>query len=172
LFEVPTLRAGDLVLRPWSMSDLPTLAAAAQDPYIPQVTTVPAAESELESRAFVERQWDRARTGMGYSFAICHPDEAVGQIGLWPRDGVASVGYWVVPAARGHGLAARALGLVVEWASANGHPSLELFVEPWNEASLTTARRCGFTEAGMVRAHHQAGTEPRDAIRMTRESPR
>jgi RimJ/RimL family protein N-acetyltransferase len=168
LFEVPTLRAGDLVLRPWSMADLPALSAAAADPYIPQITTVPASGSEPESRAFVTRQWDRARTGMGYSFAICEPADAVGQIGMWPREGVASVGYWLVPAARGRGLATRALRLLVEWASANGHPSLELFAEPWNEASLATARRCGFVEAGTVRAHHQAGTEPRDAIRMTR----
>jgi RimJ/RimL family protein N-acetyltransferase len=151
------------------MSDVPAVLEAATDPYIPQVTTVPAEGGERAARAYVSRQWARARSGQGYSFAICAPS-AVGQIGLWPREDVASVGYWLVPAARGRGLAARALAVLVGWASANGHRSLEVFVEPWNEASLATARRCGFTEAGMVRAHHQAGPETRDAIRLTRSS--
>jgi len=170
LLEVPTLRGGDVLLRPWAMSDVPAVVAAAADPYIPQVTTVPAEGGELAARAYISRQWTRARSGQGYSFAICAPVRAVGQIGLWPREGVASIGYWLVPAARGRGLAARALAVLVEWASSNGHQSLELFVEPWNEASLVTARRCGFVDAGTVRAHHQAGQETRDAIRLTRSS--
>lgn len=167
-FEVPTLRSGDLVLRPWEPGDAPAVVAAAADPYIPQITTVPEAAGESGARAYIERQWDRAASGLGYSFAICAPSAAVGQIGLWPRDGVASVGYWLVPAARGRGLAARALGVLVGWASSAGYAELELFAEPWNEASLATARRCGFVERGTVRAHHQVGTEPRDAIRMVR----
>jgi RimJ/RimL family protein N-acetyltransferase len=167
-FEVPTLRSGDLVLRPWEPADVPAVVAAAADPYIPQITTVPESAGEAEARAYIERQRDRAASGLGYSFAICAPSAAVGQIGLWPRDGVASVGYWLVPAARGRGLAARALGVLVGWASSGGFTELELFAEPWNEASLATARRCGFVERGTVRAHHQVGTEPRDAIRMVR----
>lgn len=171
-FEVPTLRSGDVVLRAWKLTDAPAVVAAAADPYIPRITTVPELASEPEARAYIERQWDRALSGLGFSFAICAPSAAVGQIGLWPRDGVASVGYWLVPAVRGHGLAARALGVLVSWALPAGYAELELFAEPWNEASLATARRCGFVERGTVRAHHQVGTEPRDAIRMTRSSYR
>lgn len=167
-FEVPVLRSGDVVLRPWELADAPAVVAAAVDPYIPQITTVPQAASTTQARGYIERQWDRARSGLGYSFAIAAPSVAVGQIGLWPRDGVASIGYWLVPAARGEGLAARALGVLVGWASSVGYLELDLFAEPWNEASLATARRCGFVERGMVRAHHQVGTEPRDAIRMVR----
>ena len=166
-FAVPTLRFGDVVLRPWETADAPAVVAAATDPYIPQITTVPESAGAAEAHAYIERQWDRARSGLGYSFAICAP-AAVGQIGLWPRDGAASIGYWLVPAARGRGLAARALGVLVDWASTAGYPELELFAEPWNEASLATARRCGFVQRGTVRAHHQVGTEPRDAIRMVR----
>jgi len=172
VFEVPTLRSGDssgaIVLRRWSLDDVPAVVAASADPYIPQVTTVPEDATELAARAYVERQWDRASSGLGYSFVICAPSAAIGQIGLWPRDGAASIGYWLIPAARGRGLAARALRVLVDWASSAGYPELELFAEPWNEASLATARRCGFAERGTVRAHHQAGTESRDAIRMTR----
>jgi RimJ/RimL family protein N-acetyltransferase len=166
-FEVPILRSGDVVLRPWELADAPAVVEAAADPYIPRITTVPEFATEPQARAYIERQWDRASSRLGYSFAICAPS-AVGQIGLWPRDGVASVGYWLIPAARGRGLAARALGVLVDWASSAGYAELELFAEPWNEASLATARRCGFVERGPVRAHHQVGTEPRDAIRMTR----
>nr|WP_291415334.1 GNAT family N-acetyltransferase [Actinophytocola sp.] len=101
MLEVPTLRADGLLLRPWSTADVPTVRAASVDPYIPQVTTVPESGDVTECRAFVERQWERARSGLGHSFAICVDDAAVGQIGLWPREGRASIGYWLVPAARG-----------------------------------------------------------------------
>jgi RimJ/RimL family protein N-acetyltransferase len=165
--DVPTLLVDGLLLRPWSLADVPTVQAASKDPYIPQITTVPESGDELECRAFVERQWERARSGLGYSFAVCLDGPAVGQIGLWPREACATVGYWLVPSVRGRGLAARALAVVAGWAFENGTEELELFVEPWNEASRATARHCGFMERGTVRAHHQVGTEPRDAIRMT-----
>lgn len=173
MLEVPALRSGDLLLRPWSLGDVPMIQAASADPYIPTITTIPESGDELECRAYVERQWERASSGRGYSFALCagDPPVAVGQIGLWPREDHASIGYWLVPEARGRGLASRALKLVVDWAFDSGIRWLELFAEPWNEASLATARRCGFTEQGVIRARHQTATEPRDAILLTRHRP-
>jgi [ribosomal protein S5]-alanine N-acetyltransferase len=67
---VPTLAAGPFRLRPFAMTDLDLIREASQDPYIPLITTVPVAFTDEQGRRFIERQWDRARHGTGYSFAI------------------------------------------------------------------------------------------------------
>ncbi|MFB4288803.1 GNAT family N-acetyltransferase [Nonomuraea sp. ATR24] len=108
---VPDLPAdGGFLLRPWRLTDLPAVAEAAADPYIPLITSVPAVYSDAEGAAFVRRQWARAADGVGYSFAIARDGRAVGQIGLWPGPhGRGSVGYWVAGSARGQGVACAAL---------------------------------------------------------------
>jgi RimJ/RimL family protein N-acetyltransferase len=109
-----------------------------------------------EGRRFIERQWQRAERGTGYSFAIAEAGtgEAIGQIGLWlDGPGPARVGYWVAEPARGRGAAGHALAAVAAWALGElGLPRLELYVEPWNEASVRTAERAGFRTEGLLRA--------------------
>jgi [ribosomal protein S5]-alanine N-acetyltransferase len=82
---VPVLAAGPFRLRPFRLTDVDLIRKAAQDPYIPLITTVPAVFTEDEGRQFIERQWSRAPQGIGYSFAIADAasDRAVGQAGLW-----------------------------------------------------------------------------------------
>jgi RimJ/RimL family protein N-acetyltransferase len=151
------------------MDDVPLVLEAGRDPYIPLITTVPTDGSEAGSRAFVERQWSRARDGLGYSFAIAAEDArpgAVGQVGLWPnsRDpGRASSGYFVVERHRGVGLAGRALAALATWAfEAIGIVRLELYVEPWNVGSIRTAERTGFVREGLLRQAQRVGVERRD----------
>jgi ribosomal-protein-alanine N-acetyltransferase len=82
------------------------------------ITTVPVAYSQEAGEAFVRRQWNRASTGGGYPFVIVRDDQPIGAIGLWPKDagqGRASLGYWVVTAARGKGAAASALRAITTW---------------------------------------------------------
>src|SRR5215467_15369266 len=142
---VPVLTAGPFRLRPFVMADLHVVREAAKDPHIPLVTTVPAAFTDAEGRRFIERQWDRARRGSGYSFAIADAatGRAVGSIGLWLHDigaGRASVGYWVAGPARGRGAAGHALRTLTFWAlGVLGIPRLELYVEPCNENCIPTA---------------------------------
>jgi [ribosomal protein S5]-alanine N-acetyltransferase len=82
-------------------------------------------------------------------------DRAVGQAGLWLRDisrGRAEVGYWVVGSARGRGAAALAAGALAVWALGElGIPRAELYVEPWNSASIRSAERAGFRREGLLR---------------------
>ncbi|MEU9040117.1 MULTISPECIES: GNAT family protein [unclassified Kitasatospora] len=179
---VPTLSAGPFTLRPWRLTDLPVIREAAADPYIPLVTTVPAAYDEAAGRAFVERQWAKAADGAGCSFAVaCQadgggagggaeadgaeaPDRAVGFVGLFPQpDDRASIGYWTAPSARGGGVAGHALRSVAEWALDElGLARLELSIEPWNTGSLRAAERTGFRREGLLRSHRTIGGERRD----------
>jgi len=55
---VPVLATGPFRLRPFTMSGLPVVREAAQDPYIPLITTVPTVFAENEGRRFIKRQWD------------------------------------------------------------------------------------------------------------------
>jgi [ribosomal protein S5]-alanine N-acetyltransferase len=165
---VPTLAAGPFRLRPFSLVDLDLIREASADPYIPAITTVPAIFSEDEGRRFIERQWGRAEDGIGYSFAIADAatDRACGQAGLWLRDisrGRADVGYWVVRSARGRHAAALAAQALARWAHLElGIPRVELYVEPWNTASLRSAERAGFQREGLLRGWQEVGGERKD----------
>lgn len=165
---VPTLEAGPFRLRPFRLSDLDVVREASQDEHIVSITTVPAQFSEEEGHLFIQRQWQRAKDGTGYSFAIADAatDQALGLAGLWLRnidEGRGRLGYWVASYGRGRGAAQQAVSSVSRWAL--GHlqiPRLELYVEPWNEASVRTAERAGFQREGLLRSWQAVGAERRD----------
>jgi [ribosomal protein S5]-alanine N-acetyltransferase len=171
---VPTLAAGRFRLRPFALADIDVVREASRDPYIPLITTVPRAFTEDEGRRFIERQWSRAGQGTGYSFAIADAgtDRAVGQVGLWLKDigdGRASIGYWVVGSARGRGAAGSAVRALAAWAHQGLHiPRLELYVEPWNTASIETADRAGFQREGLLRSWQEVGDERKDMYMYSR----
>jgi len=168
--EVPELRAGPYRLRAWQVKDLTLVREASSDSHIPMITTVPSNYTDQEGRLFLQRQWDRAVSGEGYSFVIAEAegDRGIGAIGLWLRNidlGRASVGYWVAPSARGRQVARHALCAVRDWAFATLHiPRLELYVEPWNTASIRTAEAAGFRREGLLRSWETVGHERRDML--------
>lgn len=165
---LPLLENDRVRLRGFRDSDAALVQAASSDPLIPLITSVPSNDSLEEALAFIARQQDRLVTGAGYSFAIADSptDEAVGQIGLWPRavdPGRSSLGYWVGQSFRGGGHAAAALSLVADWAFADlAMARLELAVEPWNEASWRLAEGAGFRREGLMRQWQPVGDERKD----------
>jgi ribosomal-protein-alanine N-acetyltransferase len=179
LFEaplvVPRLQSGPVLLRPFSLSDLPLIRQAATDPYIPSVTSVPSTYSDDEGRAFIERQQNQASGGHGYPFVIAEsssPDRGLGGLGLWLHEiesGRASIGYWVVPGARGNNLAGWALRGVVTFAfEVLAIPRLQLFIEPWNIASLRTAEFADFTQEALLRGWERIDQVQRDVFSYAR----
>ena len=154
----PPLDDGVVRLRRWERHDLACIEAAGADTRIPQGTTVPAVFSEAEGMAFIERQWRRQSEGQGLSLAIArmHSDAAVGLVTLLFRrqPAVVGLGYWVVPPARGHGLAARAVVLLAPWALRLGTVNrVEALVEPENVSSLRTLAAAGFRQEGLLRSY-------------------
>ncbi|MFH8754145.1 GNAT family N-acetyltransferase [Streptomyces atroolivaceus] len=168
---VPSMTAGaDFVLRPWEMSDLSLVREAAEDDYIPLITTIPSPYSDEAAEAYVRRQWDRAATGTGYPFAIARTRDRrpVGSIGLWLADaaeGRASLGYWMTVPGRGQGIAGAALRTVTTWALHELRiPRVQLFVEPWNTASVRTAESAGYRREGLLRGWQEIGGRRRDML--------
>ncbi|MGV9602356.1 GNAT family N-acetyltransferase [Streptomyces sp. NPDC003631] len=111
-----------------------------------------------------------AADGTSALFRITDPERGttLGHIGVNDIDRVmrtARVGYWVLPEARGRGVATRALALAADWALAGlGLHRLELGHALGHEASCRIAERCGFRYEGTLRgAMFEAGRQ--DAFR-------
>lgn len=178
--RIPHPRAtADLELRPWSLStaDLALVQEASTDDLIP-MNTISSTFSREAATRFVERQWRRAADRTGYPMVIVRRRDhtPLGSIGLWLKDideGRASLGYWVVRSARGHGVAAQALTAMATWALEELHiPRLQLYIEPWNRASIRTAERAGFECEGLLRSWQKVGDRRRDMFMYARLATR
>ncbi|MGC4895307.1 GNAT family N-acetyltransferase [Micromonospora sp. DT31] len=153
----PTLTAeGDLVLRPWEPADAPAVLAAYQDPEIRRWHTrrPESREQVLDWFAHFHRTWQQET---GASWAVTRGGgEVVGRMvmgGVDLHDGVASCAYWVVPAARGAGVAPRALRALSAWALGDGRlHRLWLDHSIHNGASCRVAVKAGFRLEGTSRS--------------------
>jgi RimJ/RimL family protein N-acetyltransferase len=147
--------AGGLLLRPWADIDAPVFLAAYQDPSIRRWHTR-RPRSEDEVRAWFEQyrgDWTRE---IGGHWAVTGGGQVLGRLalrGLDFDDGVADCAYWVLPAARGAGVASRALTALSVWALGEiGFHRLELDHSTRNDASCRVAVKCGFRLEGTKRS--------------------
>ena len=156
--DIPVLEGATVRVRPWTHHDVGAVVAAGHDPFITSITTVPADATEDEARAFVDRQTDRPRTDSGHARAIASldDDKAIGHLFTsltFLGVGRAEMGYWTIAERRRSGAASEALDLTAAWVLENLPINrITLFIEPWNEASIRTAQRAGFTCDGLLRA--------------------
>jgi [ribosomal protein S5]-alanine N-acetyltransferase len=148
------LRDGDLVLRAWTMDDVPELVDACNDPEIQHwIPVIPRPYTEEDARAFIRGEV----VGVGqHQFAITENGHVVGSIGLGvnERSHNAAIGYWCAREARGRGLTTRALRLLSRHALEDlGIERLELITDPDNHASQRVAEKVGFRREGVLRSH-------------------
>ncbi|WP_159622209.1 GNAT family N-acetyltransferase [Ruania rhizosphaerae] len=164
--EAPS--AGSVLLRPWRAIDARLVAEFASDSYIPTIGSVPAQVDDDKAAAWISRQLARAEQGTGYSFAVAdkRTDRAVGHAGLSLRaldSGRAVGGYSISPPCRGRGYAKDALIALTGfgWSIPALH-RIELYIEPWNIASIRTAERAGYLREGLLRSHQEIDGVRRD----------
>jgi len=167
--EPLNLGDGLVILRPWSLHDLPCIEEASTDPAIPRGTTVPVPFSEAEGRAFIERQWGRATSGEGVSLAAAETgrESATGLICLMHRQqpGVVGLGYWTVASCRRRGLTCRGLILLSRWAlGLSSVDRLEALVEPGNLGSVQVLEGSGFQHEGTLREYFDFDGTRSDAL--------
>jgi ribosomal-protein-alanine N-acetyltransferase len=172
--EVATER---FVLRPWRESDLGVLAEAATDPCITSITTVPATYTAEAGYAFLRRMVELSAGGVTVPRAIADrvTGSVVGHISLRLRDldlGRVGLGYWVLPSARGRGVAREAVTGLSNWAFDQlGSRRVELCIEPWNEPSKRVALSAGFVQEGLLRNWQVVGGRRSDAEMFSRVRP-
>ena len=148
---------GVVALRRPQEHDLPAIARACADTETARWLPVPVPYTLADARAWalgiVPREW---ADGTAASVAVVDAvtDELLGAVGLTlGRAGVAEVGYWTAPHARGRGTAVRAARLHAAWGvEALGLARVELLTDVRNLASQRVATRAGFVREGVARA--------------------
>jgi RimJ/RimL family protein N-acetyltransferase len=146
----PPLADAVVSLRPLRLTDVATVEAALEDADICRWFD----NRGVSAREVVERAESRWQTGDAAEFALLDLEECVGSLWLnLGTDGRASVGYWLLPHARGKGIGCRALVLVSRWAFDElGVKRIGLLADPRNVASLRVAERAGFQREGVLRS--------------------
>jgi ribosomal-protein-alanine N-acetyltransferase len=139
-------------LRPPDERDLPSIELGIRDPDVIRAFGWPTGPAQ-ELLDLNRRRW---ADGTAATFAICGAaDECAGHVFVnlsTQRRG--SVGYWLLPEARGKGLATRAVRLVAVWALRDvGLARLALLTEPSNHPSQGVAERSGFQREGILRSY-------------------
>lgn len=131
------------------------------DPYVPKIGSLVGKASREDALAYIEAQISRLDAGVGYSFCAADndTDEALGMAGLWLAPiagGRATAGYSVAPHSRGRGIAGQALTALTRFAwSIPELWRIELYIEPWNVASVRTAELAGYGREGLLRSHQE-----------------
>lgn len=151
-----------IVLRPLEKGDAPALAAAIDDdPELDRWTRIPFPYSEDDARAFISSTEESA-------FAILDrmSGELLGGIGATSHEmGIVEIGYWVKAAARGRGVATRALTLVARLAFDElGAARVQLLADPGNVGSQRVAEKAGFTREGTFRSFVSFKGRRRDVV--------
>ena len=147
-------------LRQWRLEDAPVLAAVCGEPTVCTFTSVPWSYSLAAAEAWVQRQWRRREEAGTLALAILRPGEEgpLGNVNITATgDREAGFGYWLVPAARGQGLATAAVRLLGQWAfGALDLRRIEFEIRPDNAPSQRVAERLGATREGLRRDSHEA----------------
>ena len=166
--EQPTLTDGVVTLRPWRDDDIAEAVAGHDDEMAMWFGWDPADVSVERQRKAV-RDWredyaaDRRRT----SFVIEHDGRLVGSVEI-TRQGThgASLSWALYAGHRGHGHAARAVKVLVDWAFAEaddgglGVQRVEARIDPRNDASRRVATRAGLRLEGTQRVVPGMGERP------------
>ncbi|MET7752115.1 GNAT family N-acetyltransferase [Micromonospora sp. NPDC005367] len=153
----PVLAApADLLLRPWEPTDVPVFLAAYRDPEIQRWHTRRPASEEQVREWFDRYRRDWAQESGAHWAVTRGGGEVLGRIamrGIDLDDGVAECAYWVLPAARGAGVASGALTALSVWALGDaGFHRLELDHSTRNLGSCRVAVRSGFRLEGTKRS--------------------
>ena len=166
----PPLSDGTVSLRPWTLDDVPAIAAACDDIEIARwIHQLPSPYRESDAREYVLSTVVAWNDGLGAFFAVVDSASGtvVGSIALHVLDRELAnleVGYWTAAPARGRGLTTRALMLLSAWALLEaGAERVQLRADVRNTASLRVAEKAGFTREGTLRA---SGVNAREGRRV------
>jgi RimJ/RimL family protein N-acetyltransferase/8-oxo-dGTP pyrophosphatase MutT (NUDIX family) len=167
----PTLRDGDVVLRPWRDSDVEP-ARLQHDEEIALwfgfTAVVPTAQEHAEAIARWRSEYaDDRRT---VNFVVERDGEIAGSVAVRRSDdGVGELSWTLYRGHRGRGTGRRAVRLLIAYCFDQlGLARVEAHVEPENLASLRLASRAGLRREGVVRSLRTRGGERRDYVLLAR----
>ena len=165
---LPTLSDGRIVLRAWEASDAHDLAREIQDAEVVRWLNIELPYTLDDARRFIaatEHRWQE-RSGAHLAITSSTTGAFLGYLGVLDADrrmSVVEVVYWVAASARGGGVAAAALQLVLPWIQDTISPErIELGMVDGNVASAVVAERNGFVLREIVAGVATLDGEPAD----------
>jgi RimJ/RimL family protein N-acetyltransferase len=145
--EVAPVNEGAVVLRPPTEADVDWITEACQDPEIQRWTRVPRPYTRGDAHSFVRNERQMLDPLVVVDAVSGEGLGASGLQSMDPATGEVESGYWVAPWARGRGVAAAAVRLMIERARTHGAKAVVLLISPGNAGSIAVAERAGFTLA-------------------------
>jgi RimJ/RimL family protein N-acetyltransferase/8-oxo-dGTP pyrophosphatase MutT (NUDIX family) len=164
--DQPTLREGELVLRPWAPGDSAstrTLHDGEIARWFDFPAVVPPEQEHLDWIARTAVEWAERRKA---TFLLEWRGRPAGSVDVRVGDaGVGVLSWAVYPPFRGQGLGWRAVRLLVEWSfDALDLERVEAHVNPENRASVRTALRAGLRREGLLRGNTTLGGIRQDTV--------
>jgi RimJ/RimL family protein N-acetyltransferase len=144
------IRADGIVLREWTAADVEAMVTLFDEESIDVWTPLESPFDAPAAQRYLERAFRVRAQGHGIQLAITTDGRApLGEVLLFDGDApeVAELAYAVGIAHRGHGLAARAVRMMMEFAADQcGISSYLLTISPANLGSQAVARAAGFRQ--------------------------
>jgi ribosomal-protein-alanine N-acetyltransferase len=157
--QIPTLRDGDISIRPIRLRD----ARALERELIENRSwlrkweaTNPVGPMNFDVRASIRHLQSNARAGLGLPFVIEYRGELAGQLNVssmsYGSVSMATIGYWVSERFAGLGLTPTAVALATDHCFfAVGLHRMEICIRPENGPSLRVVEKLGFRYEGLRR---------------------
>lgn len=149
------MQNGDVVLRPFLMSDKHTLAKLCNNKKIWDNLRdyLPYPYSEDDANFFINLCFNEKPI---QNFAITYQDELVGTVGIIPQKDVyrlnAEIGYWIGEPFWGKGIATQAVKLMVTYGNKEfGIIRFYAGVFDFNKASMRVLEKAGFSHEGIFK---------------------
>jgi RimJ/RimL family protein N-acetyltransferase len=160
------LEAGGIRIRPFRAADAEAFAAGTRDPDVLAHSGLPGGHTPESARAAFAH-FDDPRF-VQRAIADAGTDELLGTVILFNvarHERRCEVGFWLLPAARGRGVATTAVRLVCDWAASEwGIERFDAHSDVDNPAAHAVLERSGFTREGLLRGWGARGSRRVDAI--------
>ena len=163
----PELADEAIRLVPLALAHKRAIAVLIEDDDVVTYTRIPTRPPPDYAAGWVARYEEGWQDGSRAGFAIeSHDGEFLGLgmfVRLEPEGRQGEIGYVVGPAARGRGVATRALRLLTAWGFAQlGLERIELWIDTANAGSERVAERAGYLREGVLRSYWFKEDDRRD----------
>jgi RimJ/RimL family protein N-acetyltransferase len=142
-----TLATPRLVLDQPTIDDVDLTTEYCQDPLFEKYLTVPWPYTRDDALGFfldiVPGAWKRDTE---YTWAVRAGGHFIGVIGYRPKGN--DIGFWLGAPHRGNGYMTEATNAVLDWSFSRGHDDIRWECVLGNEASVSVARKVGFSYTG------------------------
>lgn len=167
---LPTLRDGELILRPIRVRDARALerVLVANRGWLRRwEATYPGGGYTIDAKGSIRNLLAHARGGHGLPFVLEVDGELVGQLNVssiaYGSLSSATIGYWVAQEVAGRGLTPTAVALATDYCfqTLRLH-RMEICIRPENEPSLRVVQKLGFRYEGLRRRYIHIDGDWRD----------